>query len=337
LNKSLKDLDTKLEVIKLKEQGLSGVAIGEKLGIPCRTVQHFLSRQGHDAFWNWWMSVNEEYVEEDSGTFYEKFTKSSPAVKILFFDVETAPMAGSVWSLWNNNVSLNQLERDWYVLSWAAKWQHEDEVMYQDKSSSWDNEDDSELLLGIWQLLDEADIVVGQNSKAFDEKKLNARFILNGMKPPSSYRSIDTLEIAKKHFGFTSNKLEYMTHNLCKKYKKLNHGTFAGFELWKECLRGNPEAWAEMQDYNKFDVLALEELYNILRPWYKQHPNLNIYREDTNNKCVCGSDNFCHSGYHYTNMSKFDKWKCEDCGAEVRGKINLLPKEKRTTLTRNIL
>ena len=217
------------------------------------------------------------------------------------------------------------------------KWQHEDEVMYQDKRESWDCEDDSELLEGIWKLLDEADIVVGQNSKRFDEKKLNARFIMNGMKPPSSYRSIDTLEIAKRHFGFTSNKLEYMSDKLCKRYKKLKHGKFAGFELWKECLRGNPAAWDEMEDYNVHDVLALEELYDVMKPWYKAHPNLNLYTNTDDVSCVCGANDWEHNGYHYTNLSKFDRFRCNGCGATNRGRVNLLTESKRKTVKMNVL
>lgn len=96
-------------------------------------------------------------------------------------------------------------------------------------------------------MLDEADIVITQNGRKFDQKKLNARFILNGFKPPSSYKHIDTLVIARKHFGFTSNKLKYMTDKLCTKYKKLDHSKFPGMELWRECLKGNSEAWTEME------------------------------------------------------------------------------------------
>lgn len=321
---NLKDEKTKLHVIKLQSEGLSSYKISDLTDIPARTISDFLAK---NTWKDWW-----KYAE-DVGDI--EVTK--PNVKILLFDIETAPCAGAVWGLWQNNVSLNQLERDWYVLSYSAKWKHSDEIIYEDKSKSWDTEDDSELLKGIWALLDEADIVVGQNSKRFDEKKLNARFIINGMKPPSSYRSVDTLEIAKRHFGFTSNKLEYMTHKLCKKYKKLNHGKFAGYELWKQCLKGNPAAWEEMQEYNSFDVLSLEELYDILKPWYKAHPNLNLYDGSLENKCTCGNDEFIHSGYHYTNLSKYDKFQCTDCGAEVRGKVNLLTKEKRDSLTRNIL
>lgn len=275
--------------------------------------------------------------EEDNGSEVKELATHSRGAKVLFFDIETSPILGNVWSLWQQNVGLNQIAQDWYVLSWAAKWQHEDKVMYQDKRASWDSEDDSELLEGIWKLLDEADIVVGQNSKRFDEKKLNARFVLNGMKPPSTYRSVDTLEIAKRHFGFTSNKLEYMSDKLCKRYKKLKHGKFAGFELWKECLRGNTEAWDEMEDYNIHDVLALEELYDVLKPWYRSHPNMNIYTDTEDVSCVCGAGEWVHNGYHYTNVSKFDRFRCNNCGATNRGRVNLLLENKRASLKMNVL
>ena len=138
------------------------------------------------------------------------FIKNKP--KILIYDIETAPILGYVWGLWQNNVGLNQIESDWYALSWSAKWlgSPEDEVMYMDQRHAKNIEDDSKMLKDIWKLLDEADIVITQNGKKFDQKKLNARFIMHGMKPPNSYRHIDTLQIAKRVFGFTSNKLEYM-------------------------------------------------------------------------------------------------------------------------------
>lgn len=151
-----------------------------------------------------------------------KYTKP----KLLFLDIETAPIEAHVWSLWDNNVSLNQITSDWSILSWAAKWQGSSKVIYEDVRNQKNKRDDSKILKQIWQLMDDADIIVGQNSKRFDVKKLNARFIINGMKPPSSYRQIDTMVQAKKMFGFTSNKLEYMTDKLCKKYKKLKHKKF---------------------------------------------------------------------------------------------------------------
>lgn len=234
--------------------------------------------------------------------------------KLLFFDIETSPILGYVWKLWDNNISLNQIHTDWHILSWAAKWLGEKRVFYQDQSRKKDIEDDKDLLRGIWKLLDQADIVVTQNGKQFDQKKLNSRFIIHGMKPPSQYKHIDTKELAKKHFGFTSNKLEYLSDKLCVKFKKLKHPKFEGFELWKECLKGNLQAWAEMKRYNINDVLALEELYTKLIPW-DNSTQMFTYQ---NLVCSCGSRSFIRNGYYYTAVGKYQRYSCVNCGKQSR-------------------
>lgn len=254
-------------------------------------------------------------------------------MKALIFDIETAPIVAYVWGLWENNVALNQIKSDWHVLAWSAKWLGESpkKIMYDDQRHSKNIEDDSRLLKGIWGLLDEADLVITQNGKSFDQKKLNARFILNGFQPPSSYKHIDTKVLAKRHFGFTSNKLEYMTDKLCTKYKKLKRTDFPGFELWSECLKGNTKAWKEMERYNKYDVLSLEELYTKLIPW-DSSINFNLYNEDETHTCTCGSTSFYRNGYYYTPTTKTVRLRCRSCGAEVRERANQFTKEKVQSL-----
>ena len=326
---SLKDNETKLQVLELNGRDLTRQAIANIVDIPVSTVKDFLDKR---TYKQWWDNYGPHEGKIDISNLLE-----GKGPKILTLDIETAPIQAGVWGLWQQNVGLNMIENDWYILSWCAKWYHETEVMYMDKRDSWNTEDDKDILIAIHKLLDEADIIITQNGKKFDEKKLNARFVLNGMKPPSKCRHIDTCLVARRHFGFTSNKLEYMTDKLCKTYKKLKHGRFPGFELWKECLSGNMEAWQEMEEYNIHDVLSLEELYDILRPWMNNHPNVNVYYDDNKFRCSCGSEELEHSGYAYTNLSKFDRFTCQDCGTEVRGRVNLLPKEKQETLKSNIM
>ncbi len=269
---------------------------------------------------------------------FKRYAPPSQGPKVLVFDIETAPIIAHVWSLWENNVALNQVEADWHCLSWSAKWKDapDTEVMYMDQRSVAKVEDDTLLLEGIWELLDEADVVITQNGKSFDQKKLNARFIIQDIKkghPPSSFKHEDTKIIAQRHFAFTSNKLEYMTDKLCTKYKKLKHKKFPGHEMWTECLKGNQEAWKEMEEYNKHDVLALEELYNILAPWQgNSGVNFNLYHDDLDNVCKCGSKEFIKNGFYYTATAKYQKHKCKGCGAETRDRENLLSKEKRDAL-----
>lgn len=261
--------------------------------------------------------------------------KAKLGPKVLFLDIETAPIVAWVWGLWDQTVGLNQIKSDWHLLSWSAKWLDEKKVMYADQRRAKNIEDDSRILKGIWKLLDEADVIVTQNGKQFDAKKLNARFILNGMGPPSPYKHIDTRQIAKRVFGFTSNKLEYMTDKINTKYKKQKHAQFAGFELWKECLAGNINAWNEMEKYNKYDVLSLEELYLKFQPW-DASLNRSLYVDGEEVVCDCGSHNLQKRGISFTAAGKYQRYQCQDCGTWRRGTVNLLTKPKRQSILRKV-
>ena len=258
-------------------------------------------------------------------------------MKILIYDIETAPIVSYIWSLHERNfISPDQILSDWHVLSWAAKWfgAPAKEIMYADQRTAKVLENDLPTLKGIWSLLDEADAVITQNGKQFDQKKLNARFVINGLQPPSSYKHIDVKEVAKRKFGFTSNRLSYMTEKFCTKYKKLKHKKYPGFELWKACLAKDQEAWKELELYNKYDVLSLEELYTVLMPW-DSTLNWGLYSESDVNVCKCGGQ-FKRNGLAYTAVGKYQRYRCVACGFEMRGAENLFSKDRRASMYRNL-
>lgn len=300
----------KEEAVALKEQGYSSRQIGKILGKGKSTINDY---------------------------FAKLFAKPSPAKKkdgprILLYDIETSPIIAQMWSMWQQGFGLNQIENDWFILSVAAKWLGEDEVFYFDQSQAENIEDDREILEKLWELLNEADVVIGQNVKKFDTRKVNARFILNGLPKPSTYRQIDTLEIAKQQFGFTSNKLEYMTDKFCSNIKKSKHQKFPGHLLWSECLKGNQEAWLEMREYNIDDVLSLEELYNLLSSWDNKLPNFDVYVDD-----VLDMSEWEKDGFVYTNLGKYQRYRNKKTGVQRRSRVNLLTKEKRDSLLANIV
>lgn len=306
--------DWKKEAQRLKGEGLSSRQIANILGKGKSTINDYFSKL--KGGW-------EDYFRP------QDLQPQGP--KILFIDIETKPILAHVWRLFDQNVGLNQIQEDWSILSYCAKWKGCDDVIYEDLQGSDDFEDDSRLLGNLWKLLNEADIVVGQNSKRFDVKKINARLVLNGYPKPSTFRQIDTLNIAKAQFGFTSNKLQYMTDQLCTKYKKLEHGKFAGHLLWSECMKNNPEAWAEMKLYNINDVLSLEELYDILSSWDNTLPNFDVYVDEILDMSVWEED-----GFHYSNVGKYKRYRNKVTGVQRRSRVNLLPKEKRDSLLSNI-
>lgn len=254
--------------------------------------------------------------------------------KILALDIETFSLELRGWGLYDQNFGLNQIQQDWTVCAWSAKWIGNSKIYYEDVSKQKNMRDDKQILKGIYDLIQEADILVTQNGIAFDAKKLNARFIHHGFKPIAKKQHIDTKRLAKRQFGFTSNSLEYLCTILNVKHKKMTHRRHPGFELWKECMAGNKSAWAEMKAYNIRDVIALEEVYKKLAPW-GTGVNFGAYTGPSKPVCAeCGSGELIKNGFRTTNAGRFQRYSCVDCGAWNFGKENLFKKSKKKGLVK---
>lgn len=253
--------------------------------------------------------------------------------RILLFDIENAPNTAYIWQLWTEVISDNMIENPWYLLCWSAKWLNEKKVMSSaliDFPNTYKKnpECDKQVLKKLWKLLDEADIVIAHNAKKFDVRKTNARFIMNGMTPPSPYKIVDTLQVARSKFFFTSNKLDNLGKYL-KVGEKLDTG---GFKLWKDCMSGKKPAWRKMVRYCNRDVLLLEKVYKRMLPYMSNHPNLGNYIDNTKPLCPkCGSHEVVRQGYAYTNTAKYQQYSCKNCGGWCRGRKNLKEDKVKNT------
>lgn len=166
-------------------------------------------------------------------------------------------------------------------------------------------------------LLDEADVVCHYNGQRFDIPWLNTEFLQYGLHPPSQFKQLDLLKTTRSSFKHLSNKLDYVSRRLGIG-EKVKH---QGFQLWLDCMNGCPKAWRIMKRYNKQDVNLLEELYNILLPWIKNHPNWGVYLDTERPVCRnCGSDRVKKNGVERTNTLTYQRYKCDKCGAPLRGR-----------------
>jgi predicted RNA-binding Zn-ribbon protein involved in translation (DUF1610 family) len=263
-------------------------------------------------------------------------------VKILTVDIETAPLVGFTWSTWKVNIGLNQILCDWSILSYSAKWLDQKRVIYADTRGQGpaliDNgvgvRNDIKLLRDLWVLLDEADIVVTQNGVKFDKRKINARFIMEGMAPPSPYKVVDTYLEARKLAAFTSNRLAWLSEFLTDTPKD-EHKDFPGFELWLECLKDNPKAWKVMQKYNCIDTPATEKVYLKLRPWIEGHPNVTAYDEEETARCPKCGGSVSPRGFTYTQTGKYQRYRCSKCGGWSRDRYTRNTMGKRKSMLSN--
>ena len=232
-------------------------------------------------------------------------------MRILTLDIETAPNLVYCWGLWQQNIPISFIVEPTYVLSWAAKWLDQKIVYYR-------RHDDPDFLDLIWELLDTADAVVHYNGNAFDIKHLNREFVEAGMDKPFMPRNIDLLKTIRQQFKFPSNKLDYVIRRLLGKIKT----DTGGIQTWLGCMNGDPAAWTTMRKYNKDDVLLTEELYLHIRGWIKGHPNHGLYVEDQESPVCrnCGSERVQSRGWQALNVRSYMRYKCMDCGANLRGR-----------------
>ena len=196
-------------------------------------------------------------------------------MKTLILDIETAPLTVHAWGLWKQNVGINQIVQDTYVLNWSAKWV-EDEYIYTDALCYHDEykddpTNDRHILENLVELMEQADVVVAHNGDRFDIPTINNRLLYHGINPPSTYKTVDTLKIAKRRFRLTSNKLEFLARHLGVG-SKIDTG---GFELWADIVHKKcRKAWKHMIEYCEHDTMLLEAVYLRLRPWDNQHPTM---------------------------------------------------------------
>lgn len=242
--------------------------------------------------------------------------------RVLFYDIENTPLVSYTWGIWEQDVV--EVKEEWYILSFAYKWLGEDKTyvcsLPDYKLYKKDPKNDKELMRELWTLFNEADIVIGHNSNAHDDKKSNARFIQHGFMPPKPYQTIDTLKIARKYFKFDSNKLDRLGQyfNLG---RKVSH---EGFSLWLGCMSGNKKAWKKMCEYNKQDVVLLEKIYLKMLPYMTNHPSMATLQESATGCPNCGSEKIQKRGYVLTKgqgkVIKRQRHQCQNCSSWFPGK-----------------
>ena len=264
---------------------------------------------------------------------YKRLVKHLPSKpnypQILIFDIETMPLEVYVWGLYLQRINHDNIIKDWYVATWSAKWLFDEEI----KSDGLTPEeaiagDDSRVCKSIWSLFESADIVIAHNAKRFDIRRLNARWMLNGLKPPSPYMVIDTLTESRKMAAHASHRLDYLGKLM------LNKGKIeTNFKLWKDCKVGDQDALAEMEIYNREDVSLLEELYLEIRPWMKSHPNTGLFVDGDTAVCpTCGHDKLIPIDPYFTSVGMYPGYRCAECGSISRGRFTEVALKKRKNL-----
>ena len=286
------------------------------------------------------MKQNDTIEQNDS-----PFQEVNMDVKIVTFDIENFSNIVESWQVFGKEWRCINVLVPWSVACFAAKWLGKKTEIYsvddyedyepliiknKDGSILLRKPNDYTLMREMHKILDEADIVVGWNSKRFDVKKVQSRMISYGMEPPSPFKQIDVMQEKKKLAASNFNSLNE-TSAEWGLGAKLEH---EGYPLWQGCAEGDPKAWAKMKRYCVQDVILTEKTYMFLRPWMATHPNLNVYTGATRSCPICQrADTLIKRGFSAAGMRRKQIYQCapsrNGCGKYCTGElIPQAPNEK---------
>ena len=322
----------KEEAITMKAQGFSTRYIARSLfdkeSYRNRLNSYFKREDIAEEIWKQacQIELNKQIENGVSGNDYTDWekkekplvAKAKSPVKTLYFDIETTLAKSYHWGQWQQNLSVKQQIQESHMLSHAWAWGDGEVFSSVLTPEEVLNQDDERIVYEIWSLLDNCDVVVAHNGKRFDVKKVNGYFLKYGLPKPSSYKVIDTLEIAKKHFNLPFKSLEYLAKFLNVELKQDS----GGIQTWIDCDRGNPEALATMEFYNRGDVVTLREIHNKLKGWDNNGVNIALYNDNHDALCThCGSDDISviTDKFAYTPQRKYQLYRCNSCKAVLRG------------------
>lgn len=239
-----------------------------------------------------------------------------PQAKVLLLDIETSRIKAHVWGLWNQNINPQDIIQDWIVLCFSAKWLFEKEVLsFKLSKKEIEEWNDRSLAQAMWNLFDEADVIIWHNGSRFDRRVAQTRFIAHRLNLPSHYQEVDTLLHARKKFKISSNRLDYL-------------GEFLGVGrkietekgLWGLVESGDEEAMDRMSLYCDQDVRLLEDVYLEMRPYIQPHPNVGLFEDNTSElTCpTCGSHELDEAGDYATTVNIYQSYRCKSCGSLSR-------------------
>lgn len=227
--------------------------------------------------------------------------------RIMYWDIETSLAVMAAFGLYQEVTSHDNIINDWHIISGSWKFKGKNHVHGVCISKPGK---DLEVVKALHAALKSADVIVAHNGDKFDLKKFNTRAIFHGLKPLPPIRTVDTLKLARKHFKFTSNRLDYIAQYLgCEGKAHTEKG------LWMRALQGDKAAYKDMLKYNKQDVLVLEAIADKMAPYVEPYINQALfYGEDCCPKCA--SSNYIFDGYRYTGQGKYRRYECRDCGKQ---------------------
>ena len=171
-------------------------------------------------------------------------------------------------------------------------------------------------LRGAKALLEEADVLVGHNSKGFDYPHLKGDLLMSKLGVPPEPKHVDTLLMARQHANWEANHLDTLTKRLGIPAKTDKYRIATAMDA----VNGDEKAQRKIERYNRGDVRATTGLAKEFRALWPV--NLGLFSDDpTRPACPsCQKRNLQRRGFSVKAALRYPRYQCTDCGKWMTSK-----------------
>lgn len=191
----------------------------------------------------------------------------------LYFDIEVSPDIVFSWRIGHKvNLNYENIIKERAIICIGYKWEHEKQA----RILVWDkNQDDKEMLRKFVEIVNLADEAIGHNGDSFDLPWIRTRCLFHNIPMMPEYKTVDTLQWARRKFYFNSNRLDYLG-----KFMGFGGKIKTEFDLWKRIvLQNDPKALKAMCDYCKRDVQMLQDVHQKLALYVPHKTHVGVLKK----------------------------------------------------------
>lgn len=184
-----------------------------------------------------------------------------------------------------------------------------------------DRTNDKALVGELSNVLGAADVWVTWYGDRFDIPYVNTRLLWHGLDTMPPIPSVDGWRAARNHLKLSSNRLANISEFLDVERKT----PVVGWQ-WVRAGAGHEDALNYVVEHNQKDVVVLGEVYDLIRPVIRNHPNVNLVEHSGVGRAVdvlcpvCSSDHVQSRGYRIAKTRRSVRYQCQVCGSWFQGK-----------------
>jgi len=226
----------------------------------------------------------------------------------LIWDIETSPNIAFTWRAGHKiYIDPENIINERAIICICYKWEGEKKVY----SLEWNKGCDKKMIKCFIEIAKQADELVAHNGDRFDVKWLNTRALFHELDPDPFLKTVDTLVIARKHFYFNSNRLDYIGKYLLGKQKLKTD-----FGMWWDIVKKNcPIAMSKMIKYCKQDVNLLESIWKKISHYHNPKSHEGVIQGKEKWTCArCGSEDVIRVKQRVSSRGTTTvQMKCKSC------------------------